>query len=89
MPSVHHMLTTCNDNFELDAQQGLEAEWQEESHLNRYLYFHKPTKVLSPEYQWTPSSARTPKIKIIRFSGVLKDYTEIRPGWPGSVVDRE
>ena len=80
--SVRRMLLTCNDNWELDAQQGVEAVWHEESHLNRYLWLHKPSKVLSAEYQWGFWVVRTPKIKIIRFGGVVKDYADIRPGWP-------
>lgn len=33
---VHQLAKTCRKNFEDDAQEGIEAAWQEESHLNRY-----------------------------------------------------
>ncbi|KAK5914634.1 hypothetical protein CgunFtcFv8_009058 [Champsocephalus gunnari] len=58
---------------------GIEAAWQEESHLNRYMWIHKPTKVLSPEYLWQDFKSREPEIRLVRFSGVTKNYAEIRP----------
>ncbi|KAM3863750.1 globoside alpha-1,3-N-acetylgalactosaminyltransferase 1-like [Diretmus argenteus] len=76
---VHNLTKTCRFNFELDAKQGIEAAWQEESHLNRYMWINKPSKVLSPEYLWQDFKAITPEVRIIRFSGVIKNYAEIRP----------
>ncbi|XP_068193682.1 globoside alpha-1,3-N-acetylgalactosaminyltransferase 1-like isoform X2 [Antennarius striatus] len=70
---------TCRHNFEADAREGIEAAWQEESHLNKYMWIHKPTKVLSPEYLWQDFHPRDPKMHIIRFSGVVKNYADIRP----------
>lgn len=32
---VHLLAKTCRFNFEEDAKEGIEAAWQEESHLNR------------------------------------------------------
>lgn len=32
---VHRLAQTCRKNFEDDAKEGIEAAWQEESHLNR------------------------------------------------------
>lgn len=32
---VHLLAKTCRKNFEDDAKRGIEAAWQEESHLNR------------------------------------------------------
>lgn len=35
LQEVHQLTKTCNLNFEADAKDGIEAAWQEESHLNR------------------------------------------------------
>lgn len=43
------------------------------------MWFNKPSKVLSPEYLWQDFKSRNPEIHIIRFSGVVKNYAEIRP----------
>ncbi|XP_060921964.1 globoside alpha-1,3-N-acetylgalactosaminyltransferase 1-like isoform X1 [Labrus mixtus] len=76
---VHLLAKTCRSNFEADAKEGIEAAWQEESHLNRYMWINKPSKVLSPEYLWQDFKSRNAEIHIIRFSGVVKNYAEIRP----------
>ncbi|XP_071319948.1 globoside alpha-1,3-N-acetylgalactosaminyltransferase 1-like isoform X2 [Trachinotus anak] len=79
LQEVHLLTKTCRANFEADAQEDIEAAWQEESHLNRYMWTNKPSKVLSPEYLWQDFKAKNPEIQIIRFSGVVKNYAEIRP----------
>lgn len=76
---VHQLAKTCRENFEADAKDGIEAAWQEESHLNRYMWINKPSKVLSPEYLWQDFKSRNPEVHIIRFSGVVKNYADIRP----------
>lgn len=76
---VLDMTRTCSRNYRDDEREGVEAAWQEESHLNRYFWENKPTKVLSPEYLWQDFKARTPEIRLIRFSGVVKNYAAIRP----------
>lgn len=45
----------------------------------RYMLINKPTKVLSPEYLWQDFKPRNPEVRIIRFSGVIKNYADIRP----------
>ncbi|XP_070778843.1 globoside alpha-1,3-N-acetylgalactosaminyltransferase 1-like [Enoplosus armatus] len=79
LQEVHLLAKTCRSNFEADAKEGIEAAWQEESHLNRYMWINKPSKVLSSEYLWQDFKPRNPEIHIIRFSGVVKNYAEIRP----------
>ncbi|XP_039975072.1 globoside alpha-1,3-N-acetylgalactosaminyltransferase 1-like isoform X2 [Xiphias gladius] len=79
LQEVHMLAKTCRSNFEADAREGIEAAWQEESHLNSYMWVNKPSKVLSPEYLWQDFKARNPEVHIIRFSGVVKNYAEIRP----------
>lgn len=80
--AVHRVLDLtqiCSKNFRDDEKDGVEAAWQEESHLNRYFWDHKPSKVLSPEYLWQDFKPRNAEIHIIRFSGVTKNYAAIRP----------
>ncbi|XP_008414700.1 globoside alpha-1,3-N-acetylgalactosaminyltransferase 1 isoform X3 [Poecilia reticulata] len=79
LAEVHQLAQTCHKNFDDDAKEGIEAAWQEESHLNRYLWLNKPSKVLSPEYLWQDFKARNSEVRVIRFSGVIKDYNQIRP----------
>ncbi|XP_030230477.1 globoside alpha-1,3-N-acetylgalactosaminyltransferase 1-like [Gadus morhua] len=44
-----------------------------------YMWINKPTKVLSSRYMWQDFKLRKPELGIIRFSGVKKNYSEIRP----------
>ncbi|KAL0992708.1 hypothetical protein UPYG_G00097210 [Umbra pygmaea] len=76
---VYNLTKKCRKAFEKDKENSIEAAWQEESHLNRYLLYNKPTKVLSPEYLWQDFKDRTKEAQVIRFSGVIKNYKEIRP----------
>ncbi|XP_078101622.1 globoside alpha-1,3-N-acetylgalactosaminyltransferase 1-like isoform X2 [Sander vitreus] len=79
LEEVYLLANTCRSNFEEDAKNGIEAAWQEESHLNRYMWINKPSKVLSPEYLWQDFKPRNPEVKTVRFSGVIKNYADIRP----------
>ncbi|CAL8264815.1 unnamed protein product [Gadus morhua 'NCC'] len=45
----------------------------------KYMWINKPTKVLSSRYMWQDFKLRKPELGIIRFSGVKKNYSEIRP----------
>ncbi|XP_060946111.1 globoside alpha-1,3-N-acetylgalactosaminyltransferase 1-like [Limanda limanda] len=81
LQQVHQLTQNCSINFWDDATKGIEAAWQEESHINRYMWINKPSKVLSPEYQWQDFKAQDPEVHIIRFSGIVKNYAEIRPNW--------
>lgn len=69
----------CSQNYRADEREGVEAVWQEESHLNRFFWENKPSKVLSPEYLWQDWKPRNPEIRIVRFAGVVKNYAAIRP----------
>ncbi|XP_071187601.1 globoside alpha-1,3-N-acetylgalactosaminyltransferase 1-like isoform X2 [Salvelinus alpinus] len=76
---VYTLTKVCRKQLEKDARNSIEAAWQEESHLNRYLLYNKPSKLLSPEYLWQDFHGKTKEIKVIRFSGIIKNYAEIRP----------
>lgn len=79
VPAVLDLTRTCSENYKADEREGVEAAWQEESHLNRYFWENKPRKVLSPEYLWQDFKPRNPEIRIVRFAGVIKNYAAIRP----------
>ncbi|XP_019904081.2 globoside alpha-1,3-N-acetylgalactosaminyltransferase 1-like isoform X4 [Esox lucius] len=76
---VHRLTKTCREHLEMDKSAGVEAVWQEESHLNWYLWKNKPTKLLSPEYVWDDLRGQGAKeIKLVRFSSVIKNKAEVR-----------
>ncbi|XP_012372419.2 N-acetyllactosaminide alpha-1,3-galactosyltransferase-like 1 [Octodon degus] len=39
-----------------------------ESYLNKYFFFNKPTKLLSPEYNWDPNIKTPPQIKCVKIA---------------------
>ncbi|KAM9206556.1 LOW QUALITY PROTEIN: histo-blood group ABO system transferase-like [Dugong dugon] len=49
---VHRLTKSCHQAIMVDHANHIEAEWHDESHLNKHLLYPKPTKVLSPEYLW-------------------------------------
>ncbi|XP_054892614.1 globoside alpha-1,3-N-acetylgalactosaminyltransferase 1-like [Poeciliopsis prolifica] len=79
LEDMYKLVKYCYEMSEEDAKNKIEAVWQEESHLNRYLLTNKPTKVLSPEYLWSDYDALTPDIKVKRISQLVKNYAEVRP----------
>ncbi|XP_036895527.1 histo-blood group ABO system transferase [Sturnira hondurensis] len=50
---VYRLTKTCHEAMMVDQANHIEAVWHDESHLNKYLLHHKPSKVLSPEYMWS------------------------------------
>ncbi|KAG1958526.1 globoside alpha-1,3-N-acetylgalactosaminyltransferase [Pimephales promelas] len=76
---VHEVAKTCREQLDIDSSKSIEAAWQEESHLNKYFLYNKPSKVLSPEYLWQDFKPHTKEVKIIRFSQVIKNYAAVRP----------
>ncbi|KAG7491497.1 hypothetical protein MATL_G00004220 [Megalops atlanticus] len=76
---VHKLTKKCREHLEVDKSIGVEAAWQEESHLNWYFLYNKPTKLLSPEYLWDDLKGGTPReIRAVRFSSVIKNKAEVR-----------
>ncbi|XP_076786586.1 histo-blood group ABO system transferase 1-like [Arvicanthis niloticus] len=76
---VHHLTKACHEAMVEDQANGIEAVWHDESHLNKYLLYHKPTKVLSPEYMWDQQLLGWPSImKKLRYVAVPKNHQEIR-----------
>ncbi|KAM9441009.1 histo-blood group ABO system transferase-like [Clarias gariepinus] len=79
LKNVHNLVKTCRMKLDEDRANQIEAVWQEESHLNKYFLYNKPTKLLSPEYLWDDKKEKPSYIKVVRFSQVVKDYVAIRP----------
>lgn len=75
---VYEFTRACHMTILADKANGIMAAWQEESHLNRHFFSHKPSKLLSPEYVWDDTKPKPPEVRLIRFSTVNKDYREIR-----------
>ncbi|XP_072276874.1 histo-blood group ABO system transferase 2-like [Pyxicephalus adspersus] len=75
---IHKLSTACQNGIKEDKKKNIEAVWQEESHLNRYLIYNKPTKVLSPEYLWDTRLPNSEFITKRRFLAVHKNHEEVR-----------
>ncbi|XP_061666164.1 globoside alpha-1,3-N-acetylgalactosaminyltransferase 1-like [Syngnathoides biaculeatus] len=76
---MYKLVKQCYTQAEEDSKNNIEAAWQEESHLNKYLLHNKPAKVLSPEYLWSDYDAVQADIKVVRISQLVKDYAKVRP----------
>ncbi|XP_053060370.1 histo-blood group ABO system transferase [Acinonyx jubatus] len=76
---VLRLTSACHQATVVDRAHGIEAVWHDESHLNRYLLDHKPTKVLSPEYLWDEQLLGWPAVvKKLRYVTVPKSHQGIR-----------
>ncbi|KAJ1134577.1 hypothetical protein NDU88_001028 [Pleurodeles waltl] len=74
VPEILKLAKACLEGIWRDKEKGIEAIFQEESHLNHYLLHTKPTKVLSPEYNW--DGWRNVKYPTLRW--MPKDYRNLR-----------
>ncbi|XP_010835392.1 PREDICTED: alpha 1,3-galactosyltransferase 2 [Bison bison bison] len=61
-----------------DRARGLEARWHDESHLNKFFWLHKPAKLLSPEFCWSPDIGRRAEIRRPRLLWAPKEYALLR-----------
>ncbi|XP_037676301.1 histo-blood group ABO system transferase 1-like [Choloepus didactylus] len=85
---VYRLTKACHQAMTVDEANGIEAVWHDESHLNKYLLYHKPTKVLSPEYYWSfhmlPYMSEEQLfiwrtiLKKTRFITILKNHQKLR-----------
>ncbi|XP_075761272.1 histo-blood group ABO system transferase-like isoform X4 [Pelodiscus sinensis] len=75
---VYKLTKKCHEAIMVDKDKRIEAIWQEESHLNKYFVYHKPTKILSPEYVWDDNMGRPEILRKRRFLAVPKNHAAIR-----------
>uniref|UniRef100_A0A8C8VN62 Uncharacterized protein n=1 Tax=Pelusios castaneus TaxID=367368 RepID=A0A8C8VN62_9SAUR len=75
---VYKLTTACFKGIMEDRANGIEAKWHEESHLNKYLLYHKPTRLLSPEYYWDEELILPHIVRVKRLSSVHKNLKEVR-----------
>uniref|UniRef100_A0A8D0HF56 ABO, alpha 1-3-N-acetylgalactosaminyltransferase and alpha 1-3-galactosyltransferase n=1 Tax=Sphenodon punctatus TaxID=8508 RepID=A0A8D0HF56_SPHPU len=75
---VYKLTKRCHEGIMMDKDNGIEAIWHDESHLNKYFVYHKPTKILSPEYLWDDNMGRPQILHKRRFLAVPKNHAAIR-----------
>jgi hypothetical protein len=54
------MSKTIAAAIDQDTKKGIKAVWNDESHLNRYLYDNPPARILSPSFCYPESEYRNP-----------------------------
>nr|XP_046239327.1 alpha-1,3-galactosyltransferase 2-like isoform X1 [Scatophagus argus]XP_046239328.1 alpha-1,3-galactosyltransferase 2-like isoform X1 [Scatophagus argus] len=76
--SVKALTEACYQSIMEDKENNVEALWHDESHLNKYLWLHKPSRVLSPEYCWDTSIGYRSDIRVARLLWAPKHYDTLR-----------
>lgn len=75
--NVKAIADACLEGIMEDKQNSVEALWHDESHLNKYFFLHKPSKLLSPEYCWDEHLSKR-DIFVTRLIWADKDYDKLR-----------
>nr|XP_033772329.1 histo-blood group ABO system transferase-like isoform X3 [Geotrypetes seraphini] len=74
VPRIYQLTKACYEDIMKDRANGIHARVDEESHLNKYFLYNKPTKVLSPEYICNDSLGSPKDIKIKRVNHGDKSF---------------
>ncbi|XP_068104068.1 histo-blood group ABO system transferase-like [Hyperolius riggenbachi] len=75
---VYKLTNFCHNAMLTDKGNNIEAVWHDESYLNKYFLYHKPTKILSIEYLWDNNIGAPDFLKRRRFVAVPKNHQQIR-----------
>ncbi|XP_018428820.1 PREDICTED: histo-blood group ABO system transferase-like, partial [Nanorana parkeri] len=75
---VYKLTNFCHNAMMTDKEKNIEAIWHDESYLNKYFLYHKPTKILSPEYLWVTAYGVPEFLKRARFIALPKNHNAIR-----------
>ncbi|XP_023697360.2 alpha-1,3-galactosyltransferase 2-like isoform X2 [Paramormyrops kingsleyae] len=75
---VKNITEFCHQGIMKDKEKNIEALWHDESHLNKYFWLHKPSKVLSPEYCWSTIIGFRFDIRVHRLLWATKFYDILR-----------
>lgn len=72
--TVKELTQTCYQGIMEDKRNKVEALWHDESHLNKYFWLHKPSRLLSPEYCWDKRIGYRSDIQVTRLLWAPKNY---------------
>ncbi|XP_028432369.1 N-acetyllactosaminide alpha-1,3-galactosyltransferase-like [Perca flavescens] len=75
---VKNLADHCFLGIMEDKLNDVEALWHDESHLNKYFWLHKPTRLLSPEYCWDQVISDNRDINVTRLIWAPKHYDTLR-----------